>query len=373
MKLKKFLLTVLTLALLVSASACNFDTELSFGDPEVPTSNIDKPTEKPIGDPTEQPTEEPTEEPTEKPTEKPAEKPADPPEDNVDPSDPPEDQTPPTDYTHTTLQGARFESEVGIHNGTLTIPNTASDGGDILKVDFSFTSSKIPQYLTKESFDEIYGKIENDSSISQVDKMTFSNFFKLYDLDMLDSFPAEQKDSFAKAWSEKYPIIDKTPVYVFSGASDVEADMVDKLLGKVGVSLEDRAAHIDSLKSHCTDPDEIIFSNNMVYPLDASEVSNVEIPDGVESIRLSGMQNVKEITLPESVKRIEKMAFAYSTSLEKIYIPAGVSSISADAFYECPALAEITFGGTEAQWAQLAASLKLNNTCTVICLGDAAE
>lgn len=373
MKLRKLLVVILTFVLLVSASACNFDTELSFGDPEVPTSNIDKPTEKPIGDPTEQPTEEPTEEPTEKPTEKPAEKPADPPEDNVDPSDPPEDQTPPTDYTHTTLQGARFESEVGIHNGTLTIPNTASDGGDILKVDFSFMSSRIPQYLTKESFEEIYGKIENDSSISQVDKMTFSNFFKLYDLDMLDSFPAEQKDSFAKAWSEKYPIIDKTPVYVFSGASDVEADMVDKLFDKVGVGLEDRAAHIDSLKSYCTEPDEIIFSNNMIYPLDASKVSNVEIPDGVESIRLSGMQNVKEITLPESVKRIEKMAFAYSTSLEKIYIPAGVSSISADAFYECPALAEITFGGTEAQWAQLAASLKLNNTCTVICLGDAAE
>lgn len=143
------------------------------------------------------------------------------------------------------------------------------------------------------------------------------------------------------------------------------------IFDKVGVSLEDRVAHTDSLKGYCTEPDEIIFGNNMVYPLDASEVSNVEIPDGVESIRLSGMQNVKEITLPESVKRIEKMAFAYSTSLEKIYIPAGVSSISADAFYECPALAEITFGGTEAQWAQLAASLKLNNTCTVICLGSA--
>ena len=377
MKLRKFLLTVLTLALLISASACNFDTELSFGDPEVPTSNIDKPTEKPIGDPTEQPTEEPTEEPSEKPTEKPTEKPADSPEDNVDPSDPPEDQTPPTDYTHTTLQGARFENEVKIHDGTLIIPEVAPYGGGVLaaseisKVDFSFMSSKVPQYLTKESFEEIYGKIENDSSISQVDKMTFSNFFKLYDLDMLDSFPAEQKDSFAKAWSEKYPIIDKTPVYVFSGTTDVEADMVDKLFNKVGVSLEDRAAHIDSLKGYCTEPDEIIFGNNMVYPLDASEVSNVEIPEGIESIRLSGMKNVKEITLPESVKSIEKMAFAYSTSLEKIYIPAGVSSISADAFYECPALAEITFGGTEAQWAQLAASLKLNETCTVICLGDA--
>lgn len=354
MKLKKFLLTVLTLALLVSASACNFDTELSFGDPEAPTSNIDKP----AGEVTQIPNEEPTEKPTE--------------------------PIPPLEYGYgeydpSILQGARFENEVKIHDGTLIIPEAAPYGGGALaaaaisKIDFSFMSSKIPQYLTKESFEEIYGKIENDSSISQVDKMTFSNFFKLYDLAMLDSFPAEQKDSFAKAWSEKYPIIDKTPVYVFTGATDAEADMVDKLFDKVGVSLEDRVAHIDSLKGYCTEPDEIIFGNNMVYPLDASEVSNVEIPDGVESIRLSGMQNVKEITLPESVKRIEKMAFAYSTSLEKIYIPAGVSSISADAFYECPALAEITFGGTEAQWAQLAASLKLNNTCTVICLGDVAE
>ena len=348
MKLKKFLLTILTLALLVSASACNFDTELSFGDPEVPTSDIDKPT----GEVTQIPNEEPTDKPTE--------------------------PIPPLEYGYgeydaSILQGARFESEAEIHDGTLIIPNTASDGGDILKIDFSFMSSKIPQYLTKESFEEIYGKIESDNSISQVDKMTVSNFFKLYDLDMLDSFPAEQKDSFAKAWSEKYPIIDKTPVYVFCGTSDVEADMVDKLFDKVGVSLEDRVAHTDSLKGYCTEPDEIIFGNNMVYPLDASEVSNVEIPDGVESIRLSGMQNVKEITLPESVKRIEKMAFACSTSLEKIYIPAGVSSISADAFYECPALAEITFGGTEAQWAQLAASLNLNEACTVICLGDATE
>lgn len=61
MKLKKFLLTVLTLALLVSASACNFDTELSFGDPEAPTSNIDKP----AGEVTQIPNEEPTEKPTE--------------------------------------------------------------------------------------------------------------------------------------------------------------------------------------------------------------------------------------------------------------------------------------------------------------------
>ena len=61
MKLKKFLLTVLTLALLVSASACNFNTDISFGEPEVPTADIDKPTEEVTQLPTEEPTEKPTE------------------------------------------------------------------------------------------------------------------------------------------------------------------------------------------------------------------------------------------------------------------------------------------------------------------------
>ena len=61
MKFGKFLLTVLTLSLLVSSSACNFDTELSFGEPEVPTADIDKPTEEVTQIPTEEPTEKPTE------------------------------------------------------------------------------------------------------------------------------------------------------------------------------------------------------------------------------------------------------------------------------------------------------------------------
>ena len=61
MKFRKFLLTVLTLSILVSSSACNFDTELSFGEPEVPTADIDKPTEEVTQIPFEEPTEKPTE------------------------------------------------------------------------------------------------------------------------------------------------------------------------------------------------------------------------------------------------------------------------------------------------------------------------
>ena len=61
MKFGKFLVMALTLSLLVSSSACNFDTELLFGEPEVPSADIDKPTEEVTQIPFEEPTEKPTE------------------------------------------------------------------------------------------------------------------------------------------------------------------------------------------------------------------------------------------------------------------------------------------------------------------------
>jgi hypothetical protein len=61
--MKKYLLLTLTLLLCASLFSCgfNFNEELIFGDPEVPTADIDKPTEEVTQTPTEEPTEKPTE------------------------------------------------------------------------------------------------------------------------------------------------------------------------------------------------------------------------------------------------------------------------------------------------------------------------
>ena len=65
--MKKYLLLTLTLLLCASLFSCafNFNEELVFGDPEVPTADINKPTEEVTQTPTEEPTEKPTEKPTE--------------------------------------------------------------------------------------------------------------------------------------------------------------------------------------------------------------------------------------------------------------------------------------------------------------------
>jgi hypothetical protein len=60
--MKKYLLLTLTLLLCASLFSCafNFNEELIFGDPEVPSADINKPTEEQTQIPTEEPTEKPT-------------------------------------------------------------------------------------------------------------------------------------------------------------------------------------------------------------------------------------------------------------------------------------------------------------------------
>ena len=72
-------------------------------------------------------------------------------------------------------------------------------------------------------------------------------------------------------------------------------------------------------------------------------VIEVIIEDGVESIGEMALsfKNLKNVTIPNSVKTIKKNAFWRCDALESIYIPAGVTSISPLAFQDCTSLERI--------------------------------
>ena len=61
MNLRKTLIALFCVLITVLLTSCNLNTDLSFGDPEVPSADIDKPTEEVTQIPTEEPTEKPTE------------------------------------------------------------------------------------------------------------------------------------------------------------------------------------------------------------------------------------------------------------------------------------------------------------------------
>ena len=86
--------------------------------------------------------------------------------------------------------------------------------------------------------------------------------------------------------------------------------------------------------------------------------------------------SLKSITIPDGVKSIRKQAFCGCDSLTKVIIPASVTSIEEEAFDECNKLRTIRYGGTIAQWKEIAhyRSVVFCRTRVVRCTdGDARQ
>ncbi len=82
---------------------------------------------------------------------------------------------------------------------------------------------------------------------------------------------------------------------------------------------------------------------------DCRRLESVEIMDGVEAIKddaFSECQALKNITIPGSVKNVGAGAFERCGSLESVKISDGVESIQVDAFHVCPSLKSITIPGS---------------------------
>ena len=82
------------------------------------------------------------------------------------------------------------------------------------------------------------------------------------------------------------------------------------------------------------------------YLFEDSDVETVKIADSVTSIGVgafSGAQ-IKTLTLPKKLKKIERGAFASCKNLKKVVIPDSVTVIERYAFDYCNSLQEIVFG-----------------------------
>jgi hypothetical protein len=76
-------------------------------------------------------------------------------------------------------------------------------------------------------------------------------------------------------------------------------------------------------------------------------LTEIVIPDGVESIGVGAFSNcssLTEIVIPDSVESIGDQAFRGCSSLTEIVIPDGVMSIGSYAFYYCSSLTSVVIG-----------------------------
>ena len=85
--------------------------------------------------------------------------------------------------------------------------------------------------------------------------------------------------------------------------------------------------------------------------------TSIVIPNSVTSIGMRAFRccdSLESITIPASVTSIGHQAFYGCDSLTKVIIPASVTSIEEEAFYYCDELRTIRYGGTIAQWKEIA-------------------
>ena len=71
----------------------------------------------------------------------------------------------------------------------------------------------------------------------------------------------------------------------------------------------------------------------------------------LDSFAFKHAESLKSACLPENdIDTIQARTFSDCTALEKLYIPSNIKNIDVYAFYNCPALSDIYYNGTEDEW-----------------------
>ena len=125
--------------------------------------------------------------------------------------------------------------------------------------------------------------------------------------------------------------------------------------GLTSITIPDSVTSIGGFAfSYCESLENITLSNSVTridectFDL-CTNLTSITIPDSVTSIggwAFSGCESLSRITIPDSVTSIGDWAFSYCKSLSRITIPDSVTSIGDWAFHGCESLENITLSNS---------------------------
>lgn len=86
-----------------------------------------------------------------------------------------------------------------------------------------------------------------------------------------------------------------------------------------------------------------------------SSLAEITLPQGIKGIHASAFESsgLRRVTLPEGMVAISEYAFEYCRNLISVEIPKSLKDIGYQAFYDCSALKNVYYRGSEAEWAAI--------------------
>lgn len=135
--------------------------------------------------------------------------------------------------------------------------------------------------------------------------------------------------------------LSEVPDNTFYGCTKLEMVMIPETVFRIGEGAFRECVSLEEI----TLPEKVAVIANSAFNgcTGLSEVDFVgENLISIDDFAFNNCSNIRSVTLPESLKELERYAFGNCTSLETIRIPSCVWFISSGAFAECPALSEIT-------------------------------
>ena len=152
--------------------------------------------------------------------------------------------------------------------------------------------------------------------------------------------------------------------YAFAGCSSLESVHISDLAAWCNIEFADSSANP--------------LNNGAKLYLNGSPVTDLVIPNGVESINSGAFYNCSGLTsvvIPDSVTSIGSSAFCNCSSLTSVTIPDNVTSIGAYAFFGCDSLESVHISDLTA-WSNIefeSSANPLNNGAKLYLNGDLAE
>ena len=133
--------------------------------------------------------------------------------------------------------------------------------------------------------------------------------------------------------------------YAFNGCSSLTSITIPSSIVSIGITVFDDCSSLSSINWNAKN---FKYDNEVYYisPFDGitRQITSFTIGEDVEDIPVRlcyNMTNLKEITIPNSVKSIGASAFSHCSSLSTINIPENVQSIGKSAFSYCASLSSI--------------------------------